>query len=372
MRKVFVTLVCLLIAGAAYAEIRLGALLAVTGPAGYLGMPEKQTLEMLVEEANAKGGINGEKIQLIVYDTQGEEARAMNFFKRLVTKDKVVAVIGPTRTGTTLAIVPFANKAQVPVISCAASIKIVDPLTKYVFKTPQSDIHVAEKVYQYLAKQGKKKVALLCDQTGYGSAGREAMLEAAAKYGISITGDERFAETDRDMTAQLTKLKNAKPDAIVCWGLGPSAALVAKNAQQLGISNLFMTHGVASKKFIELAGDAANGIMLPAGRLTVAEQLSDKDKFKKTLLAYKKAYEAKFAQPVSAFGGYAYDAFKLFENAWKKSKGNKDAFILELEKTRGFIGTTGEFNMSPKDHNGLSIDSFVMVRIEKGDFKLAE
>jgi len=372
MKKLLLITLMLCFSLTAFAEIRLGGLFAVTGPASFLGNPEKLTAEMLVEQVNAAGGINGEKIKLFVYDTQGREDRAISYFKRLATKDKVVAVIGPSRTGCALAIKNLASKFKIPLIACAASAKIVTPADKYVYKTPQSDVHVAQKLFDYLVSNGKKNVALISAQSGYGATGREAILENAPKYKINIVADEKFMDTDKDMTAQLSKIKLTKPDAIICWAAGAAPAIVARNAQALGITNLYMTQGVASKKFIELAGDAANGIKLTAGRLIVADKLSDSDRFKTMLMKYKTDYESKFGNSVSVFGGHSYDAFGLFATAIAKSGNNSEKLAQALTQIKGFMGTAGEFNMTESDHTGLSKDSFIIAEIKNGEFVPAE
>ncbi|TCK62015.1 ABC transporter substrate-binding protein [Seleniivibrio woodruffii] len=371
MRKISFILLALLVCAVAHAEIRLGGLFSVTGPTSFLGMPEKQTLEMLVEEVNKSGGIKGEKIKLFIYDTQGDENITINSFKRLVTVDKVIAVVGPSRTGEALAIKNLAVKYKVPLISCAASLDIVTPVSKYLYKTPQSDTQVAEKLLEYLQHKKKKNIALITEQSGYGSTGRDAVLEYAKKFNMNIVADEKFRDKDKDMTSQLSNIKAKKPDAIICWAAGAAPAIIAKNAQQLGMGDLYMTQGVASMKFIELAGDAANGIKLTAGRIVVADQLPDSDKFKKTLVKYKNDFESNFKSPVSAFGGHAYDAFILFRAAYLKSGNNSEKLAGELEKVRKLVGIAGEFNMSPTDHTGLTKDSFVIVEIKDGQFVLA-
>ncbi|MCD8492551.1 MAG: ABC transporter substrate-binding protein [Geovibrio sp.] len=197
----------------------------MTGPAGYLGLPEKQTVEMLVDQVNAAGGINGNKIELVFYDTQGDENRTLSYFKRLATKDKVVAVLGPTRTGSTLVIKDLAERFKLPLISCATSQQIVTPVNKYVFKTAQSDTLVVEKLFEHLVKNGKKKIAIITEQSGYGTTGRDALLEVAPKYGVNIAIEEKFRDTDKDMTSQLAKIKAADVDAVICWGVGPAPAI---------------------------------------------------------------------------------------------------------------------------------------------------
>ncbi|MGE4498397.1 MAG: ABC transporter substrate-binding protein [Deferribacterales bacterium] len=372
MKKLLVFVLLLASVTAFAGTIKLGALFSVTGPAGYLGLPEKQTVEMLVDQVNAAGGINGDKIELVFYDTQGDENRTLSYFKRLATKDKVVAVLGPTRTGSTLVIKDLAERFKLPLISCATSQQIVTPVNKYVFKTAQSDTLVVEKLFEHLVKSGKKKIAIITEQSGYGTTGREALLEVAPKYGINIAVEEKFRDTDKDMTSQLAKIKAADVDAVICWGVGPAPAIIARNAKALGMGNIYMTQGAASAKFIELAGDAADGIKLTAGRIIVADQLPEGDRYKKVLMDYKKNFESRFNAPVSAFGGHAYDAFHIFRTAYEKSKGDLNKLPAEIEKVKGFIGIAGEFNMSPADHTGLTKDAFVIVEIRNGKFVLAE
>ncbi|MCB4204066.1 ABC transporter substrate-binding protein [Deferribacterales bacterium Es71-Z0220] len=367
IKNILITLV-LLISSISYAEVKIGALFAVTGPASFLGLPEKQTLEMLVDELNANGGINGEKIELTVYDTKGSDQEARKKFLRLVKKDRVVAVIGPTRSGSTLAIKDLADNEKVPVLSCAASSRIVEPLSKYMFKVAPSDSHAVEKIFEFLLEKGKSKIAVLTAQNGFGDSGRAALEQLAPQYKIEIVANEKFRDTDKDMTSQLSKIASHNPDAVIVWGVGPAPAIVAKNFRQLNMKGyLIMSHGVASKKFIELAGDASEGVILPAGRLLVADKLPDNDRFKKLLVEYKIKYESKFNSPVSTFGGHAYDALMIFKTAYVGSKNN---LIAGIEGIKGYLGTYGEFNFDSGNHDGLSKDAFVMVEIKNGDWEL--
>ncbi len=355
--------------------IKIGGVFSVSGPASFLGQPEKNTAEMIVEDINKKGGILGKKIKLIVYDTEGDEQKAVTAVNRLIQKDKVVAIIGPSRSGTTLAVIPIVMRAKIPLISCAASRKIVQPVSerKYVFTTPQLDTYAVEKLYDYFNKKGYKKIAILTVNNGFGASGREQLKLLAPKYNIEIVADEIYGPKDTDMTAQLTKIKSLNPDAIVVWGTNPGPAVIAKNRLQLGIKTpLFMSHGVASKKFIELAGkDAAEGIILPAGRLIVADQLPDTDPQKKLLLDYIAEYKAKYGTEPSTFGGHAYDALHLLLEAIRRAGStNGDKIVAALETIKNFPGTGGIYNLSPQDHEGLSKDAFVLVKIHDGNWVL--
>ncbi|PLX67803.1 MAG: ABC transporter substrate-binding protein [Denitrovibrio sp.] len=368
MKKVAILLVILCFSISAFAEIRLGAMFAVTGPASFLGNPEKLTIEMLVENINKAGGINGEKIKLFVYDTQGREDRAINSLNRLAKKDRVVAIIGPSTTGESLAIKARATGFKIPLISCAASAKIVNPSDLYIYKTPQSDVHVAERIFDYMSSVGIKTIGLITVQNGFGATGRAAMIKIAKDYGITIVADEKYMDKDKDVTVQLSTIKAKKPDAVICWAAGGSPAIVARNAAQLGITNLYMSHGVASPKFIKLAGDAANGIKLAAGRLGVAEKLPNSDKYKATILEYKKAYEDKYNTTASPFGGYANDAFVLFKAAYEKAGNDRTKIAEALQTLTNVTGTTGTYSMTTSDHNGLTKESAIMLEIKDGQF----
>ncbi|AEA34157.1 ABC transporter substrate-binding protein [Hippea maritima] len=373
MKRLFVLVASLLlIATASFAtQIKIGALVSITGPTSFLGQPEKNTLEMLAEQINKNGGINGNKIKLIVYDTKGEPAQTVVLARKLIYSDRVLAIIGPTRSGSTLAIIPLIERARVPLISMASSYKITTPTKKWVFKTAPSDSLAVERLYSYLQDKNISKIAILTAETGFGESGREELKKLASKYNIEILADETFAATDTNMTPQLIKIKNIKGvEAIVCWGTNPGPASVAKNAKELGIKiPLFMSHGVASKRFIQLAGNAAEGIILPVGKLVVAEQLPKTDPQKAVLLSYKNSYEKNFG-PVSTFGGHAYDAFMMLKKALQNKAKTKSQIRDELEKIKHFVGITGVFSYSKKDHAGLDPSDFCIVKIENGNWKL--
>jgi len=345
----------------------------VTGPASFLGEPERNTVKMLEESINKSGGILGRPVEIIVYDDETDATKAVTAVDRLIKKDRVVAVVGPSTSGSTLAIVPKIEEAKIPLVSCAAAKKIVDPVKKWVFKTPQSDELAVKRIYQHAAKAGIRKVAVITASDAYGAAGREELKNLAAAAGISVVADEVYGPKDTDMTAQLTKIKGTDAQAIVCWGTNPGPAVIARNRVQLGIKTpLYMSHGVASPKFIELAGaENAEGILLPAGRLISEPQVPANHPQKKILAGYIKDYEGKYKQPVSTFGGYAYDAILLLAQAMKGANSAEPAAIRDaLEKIKGYHATTGEFNFSEKDHNGLTEEAFVMVKIAKGDWEM--
>lgn len=367
---------CMLTPWTSFAQdpIKIGAIFSATGPASFLGEPEKNTAEMLQEQINAKGGLLGRPVEIIIYDDETDVNKSVLNTDKLLKKDRVVAVVGPTTSGNTLAIMNKFSAAKIPLVSCSAAEKIVKPVNPWVFKTPQSDRHAVQRILEHAAAQGYKKLAIITVSDGYGQAGRAVMRELVPEKGFELVADEVYGPKDTDMTAQLTKIKGLEPDAIICWGTNPGPAVVARNRTQLGIQTpLYMSHGVASKKFIELAGDAAEGIMLPAGRLIVADQISDDNPQKPVLKQYIKDYEETFDAPVSAFGGHGWDAVMLVFNAIDAAGSAEPQAIRDaLEKTTGFVGTGGVFNFSAEDHNGLSADAFEMVKIVNGDWQLVK
>lgn len=352
---------------------KIGGIFAITGPSSFLGDPEKKSMEMIIDELNAKGGIDGHPLQAVIYDTEGDPTKTVLATNKLISNDKVLAIVGPSLTPTTLAIVPLVEKEKIPLISCAAGIKITDPIKPWVFKTAQSDLLAVAAIYQHMQKQNIKKVGIITVETAFGESGKEQLEAQAAKFGIELVQKETFGAKDTDMTAQLTKIRSAQPQAIICWGTNPGPAVIAKNVQQMNIKiPLYQSHGVASPKFVELAGDAAEDILLPTGKILVAQQLPDKDPQKAVLLNYIEQFEKRFQMPVSGFGGYAYDAIRMLAAALPGTDGNKEKLRGHLEQLKGLVGISGVFNFSPTDHNGLGPDAFVMVKIEKGGWKLLE
>jgi branched-chain amino acid transport system substrate-binding protein len=353
--------------------IKIGALFSVTGPPSFLGEPERNSAKMVVDEINAKGGIKGRKLELVVYDTQGDATKAVQAANRLIKEDKVVAIIGPSTTGESMAIIPVAEKEGIPLISCAAGSKITDPVKKWVFKTAQNDGLAVTKIYEHLKKKGINKIAILTVSDGFGSSGREQLKANAAKFGIQVVVDDTYGPKDTDMTSQLTKIRGSKAQAIICWGTNPGPAVIAKNVKQLGVKlPLFMSHGVSSKKFIELAGDASEGIMLPSGRVIVSDVLPASDKQKKSLIAFVKDYQNHYKTEGDHFGGHAWDAVMLLKGALERGGDTPSAIRDQLEKTQNFAGIGGIFTYSASDHAGLTKDAFVLVEVKKKDWALVK
>lgn len=355
--------------------IKIGAFLSVTGPAAFLGDPEQKTLEMYVERLNAAGGVVGRKLQLVVYDDGGDADKARTFAKRLLEQDKVDVIVGGSTTGTTMAAVPLAEQAQIPFVSLAGAVVIVEPTKKWVFKTPHTDRMACEKVFADMRARMLSKLALISGSGGFDKSMRAECLKVAGRYGVEVAADETYGAGDTDMTAQLTKIKAAQGvQAVLNAGFGQGPAIVTKNYKQLGLTApLYQSHGVASKEFIKLAGEAAEGVRLPAAALLVADILPDGDAQKPVVVAYKHDYDAKYHSDVSTFGGHAYDGLMLVVGAIKRAGGTDKAKVRDaLETTHNYIGTGGVVNMSPTDHMGLDLTAFKMLEVKNGNWALVK
>ncbi|MDO8606193.1 MAG: ABC transporter substrate-binding protein [Phaeospirillum sp.] len=368
--------VCAVAGVASAAEpIKIGAFLSATGPASFLGEPEKKTLEMYVAKLNKDGGVLGRKVELVVYDDGGAGDKASTFAKRLIESDKVDLIIGGSTTGTTMAAIPLIERAQIPFISLAGAVVIVEPVKKWVFKTPHTDRMAAEKVFSDMKKKGISKIALISEDAGFGKSGHDQSVAVVKNYGIEIVADEVYSPKDPDVTAQLTKIKNAPGvQAVFNFGFGQGPAIVTKNYKQLSMPMpLYQSHGVASKDYIRLAGEASEGVRLPAAGLVVPDQLAATDPQKPVVTAFKKEYEAAFKSDVSTFAGHAYDGLQIALVAIARAGSVDKAKVRdEIEKTSGYVGTGGLVSMSPTDHMGLSPAAFHMVEIRKGDWVLSD
>lgn len=350
--------------------IKIGAVMDISGTGSSLGVPGRDSIQMWQEQVNARGGINGRPVKVIILDNESDETKAVLAFKKLVDEG-VVAVAGASQSGTTIAMINSANTLKVPLVSAAASKKIIDPTAerKWVFKTAQNDSVVAEKLAAYLKTKKLTRIGFLSMNNAYGDSGLVEFGNVAKANGLEMVAMEKFGATDVDFTPQITKIKAAKPDAMVVWAIPPSAALMTKQARELGLTvPIVHSHGIANYAFIKLAGPAADGVVFAAGKLLIAEKLPDSDPQKTVLLNYIKGYETK-DRPRSAFGGHGYDAVSLIGAAVEKAGTDRSKVRDELEKTN-LPGVSGMFKMTPADHSGIDQSSLVMIEIKDGKWVL--
>ena len=354
--------------------VRIGAFVSSTGPAAFLGDPEQKTLEMYVERLNAAGGVIGRRVELVVYDDAGDAEKARTFAKRLIEQDRVDVIVGGSTTGTTMAAVPLAEQSQVPFVSLAGAVVIVEPVKKWVFKTPHTDRMACEKIFADMRARGLTKLGIVSGAGGFDKSMRAECMKVAGKYGIEVVADETYGAADTDMTAQLTRVRSSGAQAVLNAGFGQGPAIVTRNVRQVGLAlPLYQSHGVASKEYIKLAGPAAEGVRLPAAALLVSDLLPAGDAQKPVVTAYRMAYEERYKSDVSTFGGHAYDGLMLAVEAIRRAGSTDRAKVRDaLESTRGYVGTGGVVTMSSTDHMGLGLDAFQMLEIRNGGWSLVK
>ena len=361
--------------------VKIGAFFALSGPTAPVGTPTKLVAQMFVDKVNKEGGINGRPIELVLGDTEGDPTKAVLTFKRFVSEEKVVAVIGPTRTDEGMAVKRQIESAGIPTVMTVGG----DPVimegkvgsARHVFKSPQRSSTAVRKVLGYLKKHELTKVALLLSGDNFGQDGERWLRSLAPEYGVEIVGAEQFKPTDVDMKTQLTALAGKGPQAVICWTIGPAGSIVSKNHHALGLTTpLLQCHGLPDPAYIKLAGEAAEGDLMPATKLMTWEALPDGDPQKKVIAEFVRLYRDEYkydAQyPINTHSGYAWDALLLLVDAMRKV-GTEPAKVRDaLEATKGLVGVSGVFNLGPQDHNGLGEDSMVMLQVKGGKFVMVE
>lgn len=352
--------------------IKIGAVLDITGAGASLGVPERQTLELMAEKLNAAGGIDGRKVELLIEDNQSTEDGAAKAATKLITQDKVSLLLGASRTGPSLAMRPLAETNKIPMISLAANAKIVDG-SEWVFKTAQNDRVVIENIIDLAKEKGWKKLALVRDASAFGEGVQELITELGKADGITVSITEKFAPDASDFTAQMVKVRGAAADATLIWGIPPATALAQKAYVQLGPKKpVIQSHGIGNQVFLDTAGASADGLLAPLGRLLVADQLPDDDPQKKVLTQFITDYKAKYQQNPSTFAGHAYDGFQVGVNAIDAVGTDPEKLRAQIEGTKEFVGISGVFTFSKEDHSGLDKTALAIVSVDKGAWKLVD
>jgi branched-chain amino acid transport system substrate-binding protein len=362
--------------------IKIGALFALSGPAAAIGMPTKLVAEMVVAKINKEGGINGRPLELVIGDTESDAAKAATIAKKFIYQDKVAAIIGPTRTDSGMAVKKIVEEAGMPTFMTVGGDPVIMGGEKFgsynfVFKSPQRSSIAVKRLFSYLKSKDIKTIGLITATDGFGKDGLHWLEKLAPEYGFEIVAKESFGPQDTDMTAQLTKIKNAKPQAIICWTIGPAGAIVSKNKAQLGVDiPLFQCHGLPDPKYIELAGKAAEGDRMPSTKLMAVNELPDSDPqkavIKEFIHLYKDVYHYDKQFPINTHSGYAWDAIMIVADGMKKAGTDPAKLKDAIEQTKGYIGVSGIYNLTPEDHNGLGEDSMVIVQVKDGKFVLAK
>jgi len=354
--------------------IRIGAVLSTTGPVGFIGDPQLKTLELHVKRLNDAGGLLGRRIALTVYDDQSDPNNANTFAKRLIESDKVDVMLGGTVTPTALAMAPQAERAGVPFVSTGGSLALVEPVKRWVFKTPHSDRMVAERILQDMKERRINRIAMLSETSGLGQSGRKEILGAAERYGIKVLGEETYGPKDTDITPQFTKLRNlldAQAMLIFC-GAGATPAMAIRNYAQMGLKlPVYMPHAAASQEFLKLGGAATEGVRMPTTGFVVPDALPDGHPQKKPSLDYYRTFKEAYGVEASPFGGNIADALAIAVNAIRRAGATDKAKVRDaIEATSGLVGMNGIFTMSAQDHNGLRTDSLRMIEVRNARFVL--
>jgi branched-chain amino acid transport system substrate-binding protein len=355
--------------------IKIGAVVSLTGTYAGLGQPEKNALDMEVARINEAGGINGRPIEVVYEDDATDEAKAVAATSKLIEQEDVVAIIGATGTGQTMAMRGDVQRAAIPQVSMAGGTVVTSPVDPLVFATPWSNLIVVPFTLDYLKSQDITKIGVISDSGGFGKDGVAVLEAEAPKAGIKIVANETFNPGDTDMTAQLTKIKGTDAQAVVMWTAGKEAAIIAKNMQDLAMDiPLYGSHGIARQEFIDGAGAAAEGVKFAAGGILVPSTYGEGTEAYTVATEFVDRYQAAFGAAPSTFAGHAYDALYLITEAAKRVEGDLTPAALrdEIEKTAGFIGIGGTFDMSATDHNGLTKDDLVLYEIQDGKWQVVK
>ncbi|MEE8450217.1 MAG: ABC transporter substrate-binding protein [Thermodesulfobacteriota bacterium] len=351
---------------------KIGAVLSTTGPAAFMGEPQKNSLLMIQQEINSRGGIDGHPLQMIIYDDASNRDQAIKAVNRLIEQDRVVAIIGPSLSSSTLAAIPLVEEGKVPLISCAAAVEIVRPVKPWVFKTPPSDALAVERILTFLKSRQLSKLGLIYDQDAFGTAGRDRFFEQSSSRDIELVAKERYDAKEIDMREQIRKVVAKGAQAIVVWGTGPAPVVIARDMKDMGVDlPLINSHGVIPSELVELGREAVNGSYLPVLSFFATELLSDRDPQKKLINKYRADYQKRYGR-AQIFGSYAWDAAWMVIDALKNVGADRKKIRDYLENLKNVLGISGVYNISAQDHNGLSRNAFMMVQIDGNRVKLVD
>ncbi len=372
-----VAAMALALARPADAQVRIGVTISTTGPAASLGVPQRNSIALMPHE------IGGRTVEYIVLDDGADSTRAVANTRKLIDESNVDAVIGSSTTPASLAMIDVAAEKKVPMISLAASARLIEPMDPqrtWVFKTPQNDSLMADAIADHMAKVGVRTVGFIGFNDAYGDGWLTEATRALEAKGIKLVAVEKFARADTSVTGQVLKLVAARPDAVLIAGAGTPAALPQKALHERGYGGkYYQTHGVANMDFIRVGGRDVEGTILPTGPVLVASQLADSNPIKVQAGDYVRRYEAaNGAGSVATFGAHAYDAATLLQYAipialQSAKPGTPEfraALRTALEGAHELVLTHGITDMTAKDHNGFDQRARVMVTIQDGTWKL--
>ena len=355
-------------------EIKIGGLMETSGFIASLGKPGIDGANLAIDQVNAEGGINGVKLRFININTESDNTKTVSAAKRLIEQEKVVAIIGPMSSGSSFAVTDTVELAKVPMITNGATRGIVLPVEsrRYTFLAPLTDVVVQSVMIKDMRAKGITKVAILNSDVAFGTSAREALEKVADSVGLTIVAKETFGNADTDMTPQLTKIRSSNAQAVIVWATGAGLAIATKNYRSLGIKvPLYLAHSANDFNFIRLAGDAANGVLLPSTKIYVTDSLPASDPQKRVVSEFVKAYEKRYGQVPATFAGNGYDAAMMIINAIRKVGANPEKIRDAIEGINKYSAVTAVYSYGPRDHYGAEPDSVVMLTVQDGKFALA-
>ncbi len=370
----------LISAGTAQSEekrpYKIGSVFSLTGSGALLGERMKTSVEMLVEQINKSGGINGHPVKLVIYDSASEVTKAVEATNRLIVQDGVDIISGGgNMSGLALAMKPIALRYGVPFISNEGARAIIDPVEKsrWVFKSHLTDREAIGRAIDYWKAKGITRVAMLSDTSSFGTSARDELKTQAGAAGINVVAWEEFDMAATDLTPQLTRIRTANPDVVLCWTVAPSGVVFLKNARQLGLTQTLM-HGLGYvvPKYMQMAGAAAEGTVLVSLRYPVGDQLPDSDPAKAVIKKYNDDYRAKYGEEPDVYGSEAYDGLLMALKAFEKAGSFDKEKLREALESLEFVGTNGPYKFSPQRHYGLTKDDAVVFEWRNGGWKLLQ
>jgi branched-chain amino acid transport system substrate-binding protein len=355
--------------------IKIGGMFETSGTIASLGNQGYEGATIAVQQINAAGGIGGRLLSLVQVNTESDETKSVTAAKRLIEREKVIAIVGPHSSGSCLAITDIVQRAELPMICNGASIRVAGPAQerKWIFSTTITDRTLAAAETAYMKSKGVTAVGILNVDTAFGVSGREQFESLLPANGMTLAIRETFGSADQDVTPQLSKIRAATTQANVVWAAGPAQAIAVKNYRQLGIDKpLYLPNGATDPNLIRLAGPAANGILFAASKLSIWEQLPESDPQRALFRSFTTDFRTKYGRDPSGFAGNGYDSIQVLAEAIRRG-GTDPAKIREaVEQLRNFPGTTAVFNYSPTDHYGISPETLVMQTIQDGRFVPAQ
>ncbi|MEO9228448.1 MAG: ABC transporter substrate-binding protein [Devosia sp.] len=366
------------VASAAHAQttVKVGAIYPMTGSASFLGIPEEKALRLKFEEINNAGGINGRKLDLIVYDTEGSPTKAVQQLRRLVESDKVDVVFGPSSSGEALATINLVNELKVPEIAHGGTEALVNPTTRYVFNSVPTDRVAISYMLSFFQKKGYKTIAFLSSSDGYGQSGKKVLDSLVDKFGIKVVAAEEFNRQDPDITAQVLRAQQSNADAMMVWSALPAPVVIIRNANTISYTKpIFVGYGAASSDLVEKAGPAGEGVYIESFRLLAPGSLEESDPVRPVTMKLYRDYLARYKETPANFAQHSYDAALILEAALKKMKGpvTRESLRDAIENV-SVIGANGSFKFSPTNHGGLDNNSkpLVMLRYVQGKWQTAK